>query len=211
MKRLLLAGVGLGDRGDCRHSPPTCRRRDHCRRPAHRPMCRSSPGTASMSASTPATASASSQWTDTVTRISTGKFNISGGLVGGTAGYNVQFGTVVFGLEGDIDWSDIKGSTTATASAPARPPTTGSARRAGGSVTPSTASCPISPAARPSATSKARCSASATSRQTKVGWTAGAGSNTPSSTTGRPRSNISMSISARRPATRPAPAAIRST
>lgn len=35
----------------------------------------------------------------------------SGGLVGGTLGYNYQMGQVVFGLEGDGDWSDIRGST----------------------------------------------------------------------------------------------------
>ena len=53
-----------------------------------------------------------SQWTDTVTRASTNKFGISGGMVGGTIGYNVQLSTVVVGLEADIDWSNIKGSTT---------------------------------------------------------------------------------------------------
>jgi outer membrane immunogenic protein len=41
-----------------------------------------------------------------------GSFNTSGGLVGGTIGYNWQFGQWVWGLEGDGDWSDIKGSTT---------------------------------------------------------------------------------------------------
>src|SRR5690242_20843085 len=41
----------------------------------------------------------------------TGSFNTSGGLVGGTVGYNWQMGQVVFGLEGDVDWSDIRGST----------------------------------------------------------------------------------------------------
>jgi outer membrane immunogenic protein len=39
-------------------------------------------------------------------------FSPQGGLVGGTAGYNWQIGQWVWGLEGDIDWSDIKGSTT---------------------------------------------------------------------------------------------------
>lgn len=34
----------------------------------------------------------------------------SGGLVGGTVGYNWQAGQTVFGLEGDVDWSGIKGS-----------------------------------------------------------------------------------------------------
>ena len=42
---------------------------------------------------------------------STGDFDLSGGLVGGTVGYNWQTGALVFGLEGDIDWSNIKGRT----------------------------------------------------------------------------------------------------
>lgn len=36
----------------------------------------------------------------------------SGGLVGGTIGYNWQTGAGVFGLEGDIDWTDLKGNFT---------------------------------------------------------------------------------------------------
>lgn len=40
----------------------------------------------------------------------TGSFDVSGGLVGGTLGYNYQFGQTVFGIEGDIDWSGIEGS-----------------------------------------------------------------------------------------------------
>ncbi|MGC1446415.1 MAG: outer membrane protein, partial [Xanthobacteraceae bacterium] len=42
---------------------------------------------------------------------STGNRNISGGLAGGTIGYNYQWGRAVFGVEGDIDWADIDGST----------------------------------------------------------------------------------------------------
>jgi outer membrane immunogenic protein len=42
---------------------------------------------------------------------STGGFDVSGGLIGGTVGYNWQFGTWVVGLEGDIDWANVKGST----------------------------------------------------------------------------------------------------
>jgi outer membrane immunogenic protein len=42
---------------------------------------------------------------------STGSFNISGGLVGGTVGYNYQWGQAVWGVEGDIDWADINGTT----------------------------------------------------------------------------------------------------
>ena len=32
----------------------------------------------------------------------------SGGLVGGTVGYNYQIGQFVAGLEGDWDWADLK-------------------------------------------------------------------------------------------------------
>jgi outer membrane immunogenic protein len=39
-------------------------------------------------------------------------FNTSGGLAGGTLGYNWQMGQGVFGLEGDFDWSNIGASTT---------------------------------------------------------------------------------------------------
>jgi outer membrane immunogenic protein len=41
----------------------------------------------------------------------TGTFNTSGGLAGGTIGYNYQMNQVVLGVEGDIDWADINGTT----------------------------------------------------------------------------------------------------
>src|SRR3569623_3033010 len=37
-------------------------------------------------------------------------FNTSGGMVGGTVGYNWQTGPVVIGHQGDLDWSGDKGS-----------------------------------------------------------------------------------------------------
>jgi len=40
-------------------------------------------------------------------------FDTSGGLVGGTLGYNYQMNRVVFGAEGDVDYSTIKGDTNA--------------------------------------------------------------------------------------------------
>jgi outer membrane immunogenic protein len=43
---------------------------------------------------------------------STGGFDVSGGLVGGTAGYNFQTGPAVFGIEGDLDWTNIRGTST---------------------------------------------------------------------------------------------------
>jgi outer membrane immunogenic protein len=43
---------------------------------------------------------------------STGDYNLKGALAGATLGYNYQTGSWVWGLEGDIDASWIKGSTT---------------------------------------------------------------------------------------------------
>lgn len=37
-------------------------------------------------------------------------YRTSGGMVGGTLGYNWQFGRTVLGVEGDIGWSGIRGS-----------------------------------------------------------------------------------------------------
>lgn len=36
--------------------------------------------------------------------------NTSGGLIGGTLGYNVQLNQLVLGLEGDLDWTNTSGS-----------------------------------------------------------------------------------------------------
>ncbi len=43
---------------------------------------------------------------------SAGAFNLSGGLVGGTLGYNYQIGPAVLGVEGDGDWTDLTGTGT---------------------------------------------------------------------------------------------------
>jgi len=51
-----------------------------------------------------------SNWTDTA-GVTTGDFNVSGGAVGGTLGYNMQFGSAILGIETDLDWASIKGST----------------------------------------------------------------------------------------------------
>jgi len=42
---------------------------------------------------------------------STGSFNTSGFLIGGTLGANYQIGSFVIGLEGDGDWNDANGTT----------------------------------------------------------------------------------------------------
>ena len=41
-------------------------------------------------------------------------FGLAGGQAGGTVGYNQQLGKVVFGIEGDIDWSGLDGNGTST-------------------------------------------------------------------------------------------------
>jgi outer membrane immunogenic protein len=43
-----------------------------------------------------------------------GTFDVSGGMIGGTVGYNWQWGSpFVLGLEGDLDWTNIDGSSNA--------------------------------------------------------------------------------------------------
>jgi outer membrane immunogenic protein len=44
--------------------------------------------------------------------VTTGNFNTSGGLVGGTYGFNWQSGKFVIGYEGDFDWANINGTLT---------------------------------------------------------------------------------------------------
>jgi outer membrane immunogenic protein len=58
----------------------------------------------------------SSTWTDPNNPIAaaggtTGAFNLNGWLIGGTLGANYQINQLVLGLEGDLDWSNIKGNT----------------------------------------------------------------------------------------------------
>ncbi len=55
----------------------------------------------------------SSNWT-TTGGSSTGSFNTTGFLGGGTVGFNYQWAAIVAGLEGDFDWTNLKGSSSAT-------------------------------------------------------------------------------------------------
>jgi outer membrane immunogenic protein len=43
-----------------------------------------------------------------------GNFNANGGFIGGTLGVNFQASALVFGVEGDVDWSRINGSASNT-------------------------------------------------------------------------------------------------
>jgi outer membrane immunogenic protein len=51
-----------------------------------------------------------SRWTDTTFGGTTGDFNVKGAVVGATLGYNIQTGVWVYGIEGDIGVSTIKGT-----------------------------------------------------------------------------------------------------
>jgi outer membrane immunogenic protein len=55
-----------------------------------------------------------SSWTAPAGTTGPGSFNTNGALAGATLGANFQTGQFVFGIEGDGDWSNIKGSTTST-------------------------------------------------------------------------------------------------
>ncbi|HEY5380434.1 MAG TPA: outer membrane protein [Pseudolabrys sp.] len=45
--------------------------------------------------------------------VTSGSYNQSGGIVGGTLGYNWQVNNIVVGIEGDMDWANINGTSTA--------------------------------------------------------------------------------------------------
>jgi TonB dependent receptor len=58
-----------------------------------------------------------SRWADSVTCCSTGNFDTSGFVFGGTLGADYQLGRIVLGVEADGDWADASGSATFMASA----------------------------------------------------------------------------------------------
>jgi outer membrane immunogenic protein len=58
-----------------------------------------------------------SDWT--LGAASTGSFQTNGFLFGGQLGWNFQYGRVVGGLEGDVDWSGLSGSSSSGLCAPA--------------------------------------------------------------------------------------------
>jgi outer membrane immunogenic protein len=54
--------------------------------------------------------------------LSTGNFQTNGFLFGGQLGWNFQYGSVVGGLEGDVDWSGLSGSSSSGLCAPPHVP-----------------------------------------------------------------------------------------
>ncbi len=51
-----------------------------------------------------------SNWSDPAVGANSGRFNTLGGMLGGQLGYNWQTGSVVLGVETDLDWINAKGS-----------------------------------------------------------------------------------------------------
>jgi outer membrane immunogenic protein len=47
-------------------------------------------------------------------RFDRSSFNINGGMIGGTIGAQIQQGYIVLGIEGDLDWANIKGNAIST-------------------------------------------------------------------------------------------------
>jgi outer membrane immunogenic protein len=54
-----------------------------------------------------------SAWNVPAPGVATGNFTTTGFLVGGTLGANFQAGAFVFGVEGDFDWDNLSGNTSA--------------------------------------------------------------------------------------------------
>ena len=108
MKKLLLAGVGLLALGVASASAADIARREVM--PAKAPLY--SPVPAYNWTGFYVGINGGGGWgrSDFGPTLPTGTFRTSGGLVGGTLGYNYQMGNLVLGLEGDADWSNIRGS-----------------------------------------------------------------------------------------------------
>ena len=95
----------------------------------------------------------------TFTVVGDGHYGVDGALVGGTLGYNWQRGRWVFGVEGDDDWSSVRGASSVCGPGIITPHPCGtdlnSLGTLRGSATPlgrPAPSCPISPAVSPSET-----------------------------------------------------------
>jgi len=53
-----------------------------------------------------------SNWSNISSGLQTGNFSTRGALIGGTAGYNWQTAAWVWGVETDLNWSSLEGTTT---------------------------------------------------------------------------------------------------
>ncbi len=108
MKKLLLAGVGLLALGVASASAADIARRPM---PAKAPLYTPAPVYNWTGFYVGINGGGGWGRSDFSPPFASGSFNTSGGLVGGTIGYNWQMpNNLVLGLEGDVDWSNIRGS-----------------------------------------------------------------------------------------------------
>ena len=106
----------------------------------------------------------------------TGNLDLSGGVIGGTAGFNWQTGQVVLGIEGDVDWSGVSGTTVTTLPGRLRDPRTiGSARFGAGVGYAFDRFLPYITGGLAAGNIKATTPGFAGASQTNLGWTIGAG------------------------------------
>ena len=54
-----------------------------------------------------------SSWSDPAAGAGSGTFNYNGGVIGGQVGYNWRTGNAVLGIESDLNWANLKGSSAA--------------------------------------------------------------------------------------------------
>ena len=145
--------------------------------------------------------------TNTVSNVSDGYYGQSGGIVGGTFGYNWQFSNWIVGLETDLAWSGIKGEETICGKAhnqicPTELRTFGTARgRVGYLALPNTMIFAAGGLAYGEIKAYKEDVAVTGGDDWRAGWTIGGGFETMFAPTGRSRSNISMrrSTGRRRP------------
>ena len=128
---------------------------------------------------------------------STGSRDVSGGLIGGTIGYNYQFGQVVAGIEGDVDWSGINGTTNNSCPPGCKTSNTWLATVRGRLGYAADRFMPFITGGAAFGNIEASIPGLAQTSSDNSGWTLGARGSKPRwRRTGRPRSSISMLISA---------------
>ena len=128
---------------------------------------------------------------------STGSRDVSGGLIGGTIGYNYQFGQVVAGIEGDVDCSGINGTTNNSCPPGCKTSNTWLATVRGRLGYAADRFMPFITGGAAFGNIEASIPGLAQTSSGNSGWTLGARGSKPRwRRTGRPRSSISMLISA---------------
>jgi len=141
-------------------------------------------------------------WNVTGSGVPMGSHDVSGVIGGVQGGCNVQTGAVVFGIQGDYDWTGAKGSNadTFTSARPIKPRSNHWPRSPAVSVMPGSVPRYVKGGGAWVRDDYAVLGTpSGTASETRGGWTAGLAASTPSPGTGRRSSNTTITASARAP------------